>query len=399
MYSKEGTAAHELLDSCLQNECFDASLGIALYGLRPVYDTPEENAKQAEDAVMGVQVALDEVLDILESYDDAVLYVERSFKLPSIDPENTWGTCDICIHVPSLGLLYVFDYKHGAGKIVEIIKRDVHGNIYYENGQVLYYATGALYSGLAADVVILRVIQPRAIHADGPVRELIVPPQRLVDFLGTVNNTISIAQEPDAPLNPGEEQCQWCPANLSCPAREARALQVVASNFASFKDVGQVALPRVADIPMDRLVHIHKSRDILIDFLDSVQDYLYNFAMGGGHVFDHKLVEAQARRHWYGKDEEVAQALMELAGTTDWDKVYPRQLIGITAAETLIKNAFKAAAPKGQKKQAAEMATQAMAALTLKESSGNLVLVPSTDKRMPVNRAATSFANVKLPSA
>lgn len=396
VHSKEGTAAHELLDACLRDECFDAEFGLALYGLRPVYDTVEENRFQAEEAVRSVQVVLDYVLNLLECYEDAVLHVEKSFKLPSIDEDNTWGTSDICVYVSSLSLMYVVDFKHGAGEVVDLVTTDGKGRIVYENGQTLYYATGCYYSGMQADTICLAIIQPRAVHSEGSIRERIVAAPRLVSFLGQVNDAIAKAQQDDAPLNPGAKQCRWCPANLTCPARERQALQVVGTSFKSFRDIGAIPLPRPADMPMDRLVHILKSKALVTKFFQDVEDYAYEFARNGGNIFDYKLVEAQARRHWYGKDEDVAVALMQLIGTSDWDDVYPRKLINITEAEKVVAKAFKDRLPRGQKKQAAEQANEALAALTLKESSGNLVLVPIDDRRPAANRAAQSFANVQV---
>lgn len=378
-WALDGTDAHELLDYALKNKYWDAREASIMAG-RIAKDTHPDAGERLE----AVQVALDYVADLLASYDDAVLYVEHPFQFPSaIDPDNAYGTCDICIHIPSLSLLYVIDYKHGVGKTVEV----------EENKQGLYYATGAVIGSgnLDADVINIVIIQPRSFHSRGRVREYAVTRERLKAFVDEVDDAILASLDPHAPLVPGDH-CDWCPANLTCPAREARAVKALGANFKTVKEI--VQLPDAARLPVDRLVYIKQSKRMLWQFLEDVDDALYQHAMAGNIVPGYKLVEAQARRQWFGKPEEVALKLMRLANTKDMDVIFPRTLLGITKADEIVTKAFRDAAPRGKKKQAAEDATVALAALTLKQSSGNLVLVENTDGRPAINRAAEAFGSV-----
>jgi hypothetical protein len=106
------------------------------------------------------------------------------------------------------------------------------------------------------------------------------------------------------------------------------------------------------------------------------------------------MVEAQARRKWYGKDEDVAAKLMELTGA-QLDDVMPRKLIGITDADKLAKAAAQRQNPELSAKQASEQATKQLANLTDKSTSGKLVLVETTDKRPAVDPVAITFNSVK----
>ena len=106
-----------------------------------------------------------------------------------------------------------------------------------------------------------------------------------------------------------------------------------------------------------------------------------------------KLVEAQAKRKWYGDENQLAFKIAALAGT-DVASVMDIKLIGITEAERMVVEAFKSRVGRGKKKQAAEDAKQAFALLTLKQSSGNLNVAPMDDPRPAANRAAAIFQGV-----
>lgn len=386
-FQRDGQEAHELLDYALKNGYWNAKEASIMAGRYELDSKPE-----AGDRFNAVNVALHYVQDILEAYEDAVLYVEHFFEMPSNVTDQGWGWNDIAIHVPSLSLVYIIDYKHGAGVGVDHI----------ENKQLLQYGTGAvLGSGhMDADTIVLVIIQPRCFHPAGShPREWVVGKDRLEAFVEEFDTNVIECEDPNAPLIPGETQCHWCPAAFTCPAREAKALQIVRADFKTVKDITQANLPDPATLPMDRIAYIKAAKKYLLDWLADVDDIAFRHAMGGGYVPDHKLVEARAYRRWYGDPKEVNENLKLLAGVDDDDVFFPRTLKGITETEDMLVAAFRDRAPKGKKKQAAEDAVQSMAALTIKESSGNLSLVHISDRRPAVDRAAQTFKTVQsLPA-
>ena len=105
-------------------------------------------------------------------------------------------------------------------------------------------------------------------------------------------------------------------------------------------------------------------------------------------------METQARRQWYGTEDEAAKKLAAMLGETDVEKVFTKKLVPITTAEKLVVEAYKKRVGRGRKKKAAEEARQAFAYLTLKQSSGNLVLVDEDDPRPAVNRAQNTFGQI-----
>lgn len=390
VYSKDGTEAHELLEYALKNSMWDART--ASYASGKIMPDEEKHSNRCD----AIQDCLDYVKDILDAYgDEATLYVEFKFVFPSFITNEAYGTCDIAIHVPFLRLLYIIDYKHGAGVPVAT----------FENKQTLYYATGAVEGtneyGLVFDVdtIVTQVIQPRCFRPEGddpyPVTR-----ERLRAYINEVDEIIERAEDPNAPLIPGEKQCQFCPASAMCPAREAQAVKLFSNHFNSVKDISTVSMPAPESLTPERASYILSVKAFILGWFDDVETIAFQMAMNGIEIPDHKIVESYAKRRWDGEPLELAQQLMQLIGTEEWDAVMPRKLITITDADILVKRAFKSkVTTRPAKKKAAEAATIAMSNLTVKDTSGNLSLVHATDKRPAADRAALAFQTVKAVAA
>ena len=385
-YALDGTAAHELLDYALKNKMRDA-WEASIMADRIAKDTHPD----AGERIDAVQQALDYIWDIMDSYEDAVLYVEHPFQFPTVvAPGQAYGTCDCAIYVPSLSLLYVIDYKHGMGLV------EVEGN-----EQALYYGTGAvLGSGhMPADTIGLVIVQPRPAHTEGRIRASFVDRSRLERFVGEVDAAIIAAQAPDAPRIPGTH-CKWCPANTICPERANQALAVVKGTFANVKDI---SLPDPLDLPIERLLEIKSGMARLREYLDDVDEAMFAYAMEGGVVPGFKLVEGRAVRKWEGDPGEIASMLLDVIKADNQanalDQVYPRKLIGVTEAEKLVKQALRAGSRKASAGTINEEAHTILAALTKKESNGKLTLVSDLDKREAIHRdpAAAVLQYVDVP--
>lgn len=387
-YSRDGTEAHELLDYALKNRMRDART--AAFACNRVL--PDED--KHDNRCNAVQDCLDYVWDIIDAYgeDQAQLWVEHRFVFPSFITDEAYGTCDIAIYIPLLRLLYVIDYKHGVGVSVDA----------FENKQTLFYATGSVEgsndTGVAfdADTIVTAIVQPRCFNANGPIREYTVDRSRLRAFINEVDDIITRAESPNAPLVPGEKQCQFCPASAMCPAREAQAVSLFSDHFKSVKDINSVSMPAPEGLTPERVAYILEVKSFIMGWFEDVETQARQMALDGIDIPNHKLVEAQAKRKWDGDPIAIAQQLMQLMGTQDWDLVMPRKLITITDADARVKAVFKAQVKsRPAKKKAAEAAVVALSNLTVKDSSGVLSLVHVTDKRPAADRAALAFQTVK----
>jgi hypothetical protein len=345
--------------------------------------------------IAAVKVAVDYVQDILDDYPDAILVVEQEFQIPSLAaPDEVWGINDICIYIPSMRLLYVIDYKHGAGVPVETIG----------NEQVRGYGIGALHSHpeWGVDTVALVIIQPRIFNFKLPIPEEWVSETEIWAFRDKIDDAIRAAQEPDAPLVVGEKQCFFCPAKATCPARQQQMLTVAGETFGDVQQVTPAALAAAETLTPDRLAYILDAGDLVRDYIEAVRAEAFRRAMAGTHIPGRKVVEAQARRSWEkaGSEQENAQTAVELFRISGLppDKFMETKLVGITEAEKLMKDAVRERATKGKKKEAVEEAVAKMAFLTTKKSSGTLSLVAEDDPRPGKNMATEAFSGaVNLP--
>jgi hypothetical protein len=376
----EGTQAHELLEGWLLSEPGDLDF-IALW------------RAATGEMCEAVQVAVDYVEDLLEEYPDAILQVEKRFEIPvAVAPGEVFGTNDVCIFVPSLRLLYVIDFKYGAGIFV-----DVRGN-----KQLRFYALGALAAfksdpATAAwefDTVALVIIQPRIEWAE-PIREEWIPVTDVLAFANDIGAAIIAAKQPDAPLVPGPAQCQWCAIRVSCPAREGLALAAVGEHFGDIREVAArpEALLVVKEITADRLSELLAAKAAIVAWLNEVEKEAVARLRAGEKVPGHKLVEATGRRRWEGDEGEIAGILATIGNRPAQDFCVLK-LRGLGEVETLLKEATGGGLSKSEAAAAKKAALEQMALLTTKRSSGNLVLAAESDPRPAAHNAGSAFGEV-----
>lgn len=382
-HSLEGTRAHELLQKSL--------LGDKIKGEA----TPE------------MLEAFDYVHDFIENLFIArgphlVVRVEEPFVFPqSVVPrEDASGIADLTIIDHMASEAWVLDFKYGQGIAVEA----------RENMQLAFNAVSLLWRQPIARVNFV-IVQPRIKHhREGPVRSWSCGPLELAEFQAQIEAAIVAAEafeaacvlgdipEPGEGLTPGA-WCRYCPAESKCPARERHALSVV-PGAPTARELRNVILPEPADLGLERVALILESKDALTEWLNRVEAYAKQMALSGFAVPGHKLVEAQARRQWHGDEEQIAEEIMRLSSyTLSEDDVRPRSLAPIGKLEAALVSHARQWAEKGQKDAAAKEMRDALSFLTLKQTSGNLVLVPEAEARPAVNRAQTMFGGVVLPGA
>jgi len=115
-----------------------------------------------------------------------------------------WGRCDFLAHRG--GTVLIIDPKFGT---VPVDRAE-------DNWQLRGYAIGSM-DYVFTNKVFGAIIQPRA-----PAEIRCTIAEYDLDALYKVGDIIvrqlAIAQQPDAPLNPSEKACQYCPAKPICPA-------------------------------------------------------------------------------------------------------------------------------------------------------------------------------------
>lgn len=376
--SIEGERAHELLQ-------------LSLMGVRV---GPDDGPAEMLDAIHAVHDFLDNLYILRGPH--LVVQVEQPFTFPQsiVPPEDAAGIADIMVIDHMAQEAWSIDFKYGEGVAVE-----PEGN-----PQLMFNAVGRLWR-IPIQRVNCVVIQPRIPHhSRGIVRQWSCSSIELAEFQMEAEAAIERAEDA-AEFGPVEEYlkpgswCRFCDAAHVCPARERNALALpFGDDVPPPALIDRRSLPEPADLGMDRVAHIVLNAERLTSWLRTVQNYAKQQAMAGVQVPGNKLVEAQARRQWHGDPDAIAASLIELSAyNLGWDDVMPRELLDITKAEARLIEIARANAPRGKKDQASKEMREKMAFLTLRQSSGNLVLVPDADGRPAVNRAAAQFGGVNLP--
>ena len=270
------------------------------------------------------------------------------------------GNADHIRFRPSTGELRVIDFKYGAGVMVSAVA----------NEQLLTYALGAMLhigSRYPVKTVVSTIVQPRIESEEGRVRDYTFPAIEILAFAATLVEAARATEAPDAPLTPGDEQCQWCPAKATCPALAANQSALLATDF-SVQAYDPLALSKALDMigPLEaKIKHI--------------REFAFAEAEAGrfGQEHGYKLVAKRATRKW--KDEDAvriwAQDVAHVSPYAELEILSPAQL------EKKLKKAEKAE----------------MAAFVESKSSGN-TLVPVSDDRPAINPLAIASEFTAMPA-
>ena len=230
-FSGSGKAAHALAAYCLESG--DAAwmmMGWAIAEREGEMfwfpdEAPHEHPADAivvdKEMADAVQVYLDAIRQAYPDQNQGNTWVERQFHCPDIH-ELFYGTSDFVHlsyedtgviepgHVEQWCQLDVWDFKYGAGIVVEV----------KENPQLMYYACGMLESlGLWNTInrITLHIAQPRGFHFDGPLRKWSIS---LVDLQNWMLE-ILIPAMTDALVSTdmaSGEHCRFCPVRgRACP--------------------------------------------------------------------------------------------------------------------------------------------------------------------------------------
>lgn len=273
IYADEGTAAHFLAEQCLRqgkdaSEFLHKEIGLSEERdafFVEVDDWENPTFKVTEEMVEAVQVYLDTIQEVKSRNPGAEVRIEHKFHLGSIHPE-LGGTCD-CVIVLPFERLVVLDYKHGRGVAVDA----------EENSQAMIYALGAAITEDIEDVEIV-IVQPRAIHREGPVRRWTISRADLMAWAEEVLRPAALAtDDPTAPLAAGDH-CKFCPAGAVCPEKRQAAFAEAKLSF----DDGmfpapiehQPTLPDVRSLTAEQATRILEVAPLFEDFVRDVRGYM-----------------------------------------------------------------------------------------------------------------------------
>lgn len=219
VYRQQGTAIHEAAERCLKSGCDPWELvgqefGKPEDGPLVKFDTELSNHVQSYldvvrpdmDRAAMCYVELPISSDVHPSFYGTLDFAAIIGKPATQAQADEWGW-KACFIVPEL--VIVTDLKGGEGIIVEPD----------DNPQLKYYAFGLIDQNKHWEdetPVLIRIVQPRAFHVDGPVREWTTTVGEIREWVHDTLVPAMFRAEMDNELDAGP-WCRFCPAKLVCP--------------------------------------------------------------------------------------------------------------------------------------------------------------------------------------
>lgn len=209
--SKEGTASHEIGSRLIINQ---STGNISNYAKDFVGETASNGVIYTEDMFEAATEYTDDVGDIMRTV--AVFGGENFGNEHRVEAkrinDHSFGTIDQFIFNHKTGDLYLWDYKFGF-EVVEV----------FENWQLINYASGILdqlgLDGLKLEHINVhfRIVQPRAHHRDGTIREWIIKAIDLRAYFNILEMNAAESLGSNATIRSGSH-CRHCSARHACPA-------------------------------------------------------------------------------------------------------------------------------------------------------------------------------------
>lgn len=316
-YAEEGTRAHELAEKILT---FKALCSVDV------------------DMLEAVRVYTDYVFSLQKGC--STYGIEEKFDLSAIHP-GLFGTCDAWVYQSTSSTLHIIDYKHGQGLAVEV----------ENNKQLRYYALGALLKlKLPCSYVQMTIVQPRAIHPDGPIRSWKIPVVDLLDFTADLIEAAKATEDPNAKAEAGDH-CRFCPAAPTCPEIHATAIATAQEEFS----------PTLSYSP-EKLADVLSKIPAIEAWCKAVEEFAYHEAQHGRVAPGYKLVAKNTHRKWKDIEDLDHKLLLEVG--LNYDQVFEKKMKTPAQVEALL--------DKEGKKLLEEF--------TFKPDGGTK-LVPAADKR------------------
>jgi hypothetical protein len=230
--SLEGEASHEVGAAYIEN----AAIGNIMVNTMLPDVTATNGILLTDEMCEAAQVYADDVASVMVATGNFTPNIEQHIKCPTINALSE-GTPDVWSYDAKTGHLYIWDYKYGYG-IVEV----------FENWQMINYLSGILdqleLTGIQTQhiTVHIRIVQPRAFHKDGVVREWVVTASDLRGYFNQLEMKAAEALSSTAITRSGSH-CKHCSARHACPTALQAGVQL-------YEVAGQ---PLPVELPPDAL--------------------------------------------------------------------------------------------------------------------------------------------------
>jgi len=218
--SEEGTAAHACLEFIVNNR----KLLKNKVTRKKILDKAEESFTIGEsgktyywtkDMIADALNALTWLQEQLSPR--STIYVEQKLDASKFTTDDQGSTLDLAMANWNARELIVADYKYGKHPVqVE------------NNAQLIYYALAMiifLKGWKKFDRIRCVIIQPRAHHKDGVIREWYISVDDAIKWGKRFKKSVNLALKPNAPLKYSDKYCFFCLGKKKCPVMKAKQTQ------------------------------------------------------------------------------------------------------------------------------------------------------------------------------
>lgn len=272
--AREGSAAHELGESCLVNSTnAEDYIGYA-FPEYPDFPVTEDMAEYVQAYV-----------DYVRSLQGELLVEKRVDYSAWVEDGN--GTSDAIVLGSEVNT--IIDLKYGRNKVFA-----------KNNPQAMMYALG-VYNDfgflMTSEVFKVVIVQPRLDHID----EWEITLSELLEWAEDVKQKALLTQSDDAPFNPGEKQCQWCKAKAVCKPLATQNMELIFQDFEGFDSIEGVLEPQNVDyLTLAQLATALDHLKLIESWIAQVRAITLSKAHLGEEIPTYKLVEQKGRnsRNW-----------------------------------------------------------------------------------------------------
>lgn len=322
--AEEGTAAHKLLEMCLETKTHPGNYRGAVLNESAQFPdgflVDDEMIDSIEETMFIID---DEHKRMLDDDPGTQLFAERRVNPGKLfGRDDCWGTADVTI-VNDKEIL-VIDLKYGRGIYVDI----------EDKKQTILYLLGAMAELSIEDMMGLRtlkhaIIQPRYPDSGGAIyREQTLQPYEMPGWVASFRATAAATDAEEPNVLPGEEQCRWCDGKAHCRACANDAVDATFGEplFDDPSDTGRVihisaeleghAMRSPNSLSPEQTVAVLDNADYIIAFIKAVQVAVKQELVDG--VADpeiqaaYKIVRGLGNASWTLPDKEIAKKLKNM---------------------------------------------------------------------------------------
>jgi len=299
-YSLAGTAAHEAFAIWLTTGSAPEVNRMTAAGL-PVTTEMIEMLRPMVEWVLDYQV-----MNGARLFSEEKIEIGEHLGLPA---GICWGTADVMML--SENELVIADLKTG------------YVSVDPDCDQIKLYTLGAWFqTGCLYDTVRLVVLQPQD---ETTVKEKTFKRIELLEWAKDFALLMEVASSEDAPLQPDDDACRFCPAAGACPALQEQTLAL-----AKFEAIGNPLA-----LSLDQMAVILDKADLIEQAIKAIRGHVVKLLSTGVDVPGYKLVASKKRRAWKNEDTVIDDLLLADANIP-LDRLAPRKIVSPAQAEKVL---------------------------------------------------------------